>query len=40
MRKKCKLFAEELTAYVFHPERLNRLCNRYDIEFNVLLEIY
>ena len=40
MRDKCKLFAEELTAYVFHPERLLRICNLYGIEFDVLLEIY
>ena len=40
MREQCKPFAGELTAYVFHPERISRLCNSYGIEFEELLEIY
>jgi len=33
MRENCKLFAEELTAYVFHPLRLQNISNTYGIEF-------
>ena len=40
MREKCKDFAEELTAYVFHPDRLLRFANMYGIAFDELLEIY
>ncbi len=32
--------AEQLAAAVFHPERLNRLCEQYNIEFDELMEIY
>ena len=40
MMKKCKPFAEELTAYVFHPKRLIRFSKKYNIDFDILLEIY
>ena len=40
MREKCKDFAEELAAYVFHPNRLLRFGNTYGIEFDEMLEIY
>ncbi len=29
MRLKCKPFAEELVAYVFHPNRLERIIKLY-----------
>ena len=31
MRNNCKAFAEELAAYVFHPVRLERLTEKYNI---------
>lgn len=40
MKETCKVFAKELTEYVFHPLRLQRLSQNYDIEFADLLDIY
>ena len=40
MKNQCRDFAEELAAYVFHPDRLSRISNTFDIPFDVLLEIY
>jgi hypothetical protein len=31
MRNNCKAFAEELAAYVFHPVRLERFTEKYNI---------
>ena len=31
MKKKMSLFAENLAQYVFHPSRLLRLCEKYEI---------
>ena len=38
MRENCKTFAEELTAYVFHPSRLVRLCNTYGLDLEEYFE--
>ena len=38
MRDNCKAFAEELAIYVFHPERLNRIAEAYDISAYDYLE--
>ena len=35
-----RFFAEELTAYVFKPKRLLQLCEDYEIDFDVLMNIY
>lgn len=40
MKEQCKSFAEELAAYVFHPERLQRFCETYNMDFDVLTELY
>lgn len=40
MMEKCKPFAEELTAYVFHPNRIKRFSEKYKIDFDIYLEIY
>ena len=32
--------AEELIAIVFHPDRLLRICEKYKIQFDELMEIY
>jgi hypothetical protein len=40
MKETCKVFAKELTEYVFHPLRLQRFSQDYDIEFADLLELY
>jgi hypothetical protein len=40
MRNKCMPFAEELAAYVFHPDRLKKICNQYNLTFEEILEIY
>ena len=32
MRSNCRVFAEELTAYVFHPTRLMRICDSYGLD--------
>ncbi len=33
-------FNEELVAYVFHPNRLLRLCDKYGLTFYEINEIY
>jgi hypothetical protein len=38
MRENCKSFAEELTAYVFHPLRLINISNSYGIELEEYIE--
>jgi hypothetical protein len=39
MKQNNKLFAEELVAYVFNPLRLNRLCVKYEIDLDELVEM-
>ena len=39
MRENCKAFAEELTAYVFHPVRLMRVCEAYGLELEEYFEL-
>jgi hypothetical protein len=34
------IILKELTEKVFHPNRLLNICNKYNIEFDKLLEIY
>ena len=38
MRTNCKVFAEELTAYVFHPTRLHNMSNAYGFELEEYIE--
>ena len=40
MRNQCQPFAEELTARVFHPLRMQRLCYNYNVDFEELVELY
>ena len=40
MKKQCRQLAEELAAYVFNPKRIIRFSLKYNIEFDLLLEIY
>jgi hypothetical protein len=41
MKQTMQLFAEELTAYVFHPLRMNKLAEQYNISLDELTnEIY
>jgi hypothetical protein len=39
MRVKMQPFAEELAKYVFHPLRLMRFCEKYEMELNEYAEI-
>jgi len=40
MRENNYIFLEELCAWVFNPNRLNRIANLYNITLNKLLEYY
>lgn len=40
MREKNWPFKEELVAKVFHPHRLLKICEAYNIEFDELMDIY
>ena len=40
MRAKCKPFAEELVAYVFHPERMLRMSDKLNMDLDDLLDMY
>ena len=41
MKKKMKPLAEEIVAYVFHPVRMNRIAEQYNIPFDELItDIY
>ena len=41
MKKSMQPLAEELTAYVFHPLRMNRIAEQYNIPFDELItDIY
>jgi hypothetical protein len=40
MRSKCKPFAEELTAYVFHPVRMQNMSNLYGYELDEYMEYF
>ena len=37
MRNRCMKFAEELAAYVFYPERVFRMANQFNLEFDKYL---
>jgi len=37
MREQCIYFAEELAAYVFHPERVFRIADHFNMEFDKYL---
>lgn len=39
MRQNCEPFAKELAEYVFHPARLQRICEKNDIELEDYLEL-
>ena len=39
MRENCKAFAEELAAYVFHPVRLMKICEKYELELEDYFEL-
>jgi hypothetical protein len=39
MRSNCQAFAEELTAYVFHPTRLQRVCDTYNLDLDEYFEM-
>jgi hypothetical protein len=39
MRSNCKTFAEELSAYVFHPLRLQRICDAHGLELDEYFEM-
>ena len=39
MRENCRPFAEELAAYVFHPLRLRRICEKYGLELEEYFEL-
>jgi hypothetical protein len=39
MRANCKPFAEELVKYVFHPLRLQRLCDTYGLDLDEYFEM-
>jgi hypothetical protein len=39
MKQNCKEFACQLAQKVFHPERLNRISIKYDIEFDEYLDL-
>ena len=38
MSENCQQFAEELAAYVFHPVRLRRICETYDLDLEEYFE--
>jgi hypothetical protein len=40
MRKTNKCFAEELVSVVFHPMRLNSICETYNIDLEDLVDMY
>ena len=40
MKKKIQPLAEELTKYVFNPNRIKKMANTYQLNFEELLEIY
>ena len=33
MKKQCKSFCEELISYVFHPNRIHKLSEKYDLDY-------
>ena len=39
MRLNCRSFAEELTTYVFHPVRLSRITQCYNIDLDEYFEL-
>jgi hypothetical protein len=40
MRETNKCFAEELVSVVFHPMRLNAICETYQMELEDLVDMY
>jgi hypothetical protein len=39
MEENCKYFAEELIKYVFHPIRLERMAEQYQMELSDYIEL-
>lgn len=39
MKEQCRIFAEDLAAYVFHPERVERMAALYHMEFDEYMEL-
>lgn len=39
MRAQCQPFAQELVAYVFHPSRIMRLCDAFNLDMEEYLEL-
>ena len=39
MKENCKEFAEELASHVFHPKRLNKITEIYNISVYDYLEL-
>jgi hypothetical protein len=37
---KNRLFTEDLIKYVLNPKRILNICNKYNIEFDKIMEIY
>jgi hypothetical protein len=40
MMEENKVFNEELVKTVFHPERLNLLCEKYNLEVDELISAF
>jgi hypothetical protein len=39
MKKNIEPFSKELTEYVFHPIRLERLANKFQLDFDEYIEL-
>jgi hypothetical protein len=39
MKEICQPFAKELAERVFHPARLERICEEYNMEFDEYMDI-
>jgi hypothetical protein len=40
MRKDIRQFSQELTEYVFHPLRLERLADKFQMDFDEYIELF
>jgi hypothetical protein len=40
MKKNIRQFSKELTEYVFHPVRLGRLADKFQMEFDEYIELF
>jgi hypothetical protein len=40
MKENMREMSEELAAVIFHPKRLLRICERFGIEFDELMDLY